>query len=147
MIDLSKYKEMDCPVCNKFHFSQLTEDDIKGNDFIQCTQCGWINDVNQRENPDLKNGLNDMSLNEYKKDYNDKIKSNPKYNFLLDTHQHEPHFCPVCGKHKFKDKNSFEICPNCGWQDDALMETEPDNWGGTSNDVCLNEYKKRYLAK
>ena len=144
MIDIEKYKEMDCPVCGKFHFSVLQEDDIEIYDFIQCPVCGWICDADQSDNPELTDGLNKMSLNKYKMAYERRISENPEYEFSEENFVKTPHTCPVCGKHRFADEGSFAICPQCGWVDDSLMEDEPDSWAGNSNDLCLNEFRKRY---
>lgn len=144
MINLKNYKEMDCPVCGKTHFSKLSEDDISYEPYAQCRQCGWINDLEQTQNPDLEEGLNPMSLKRYRKVYRQKIKNNPNYNYQQAHFNPHQHPCPVCGKYVFNDISSFDICPYCGWEDDELMEAEPDKWAGCTNDLCLNDYRKRY---
>lgn len=131
-----------CPVCGKYLF---VIDEYNAQDY--CTECGWIFDEEQIGNPDLKNGSNDITLNEYKEWYKIKIKENPAYNYIKSNYVAQPHICPVCGKHQFPEVSSFEICPVCGWEDDSLMEKEPDCWAGTSNDLSLNEYRKRYMKQ
>ena len=44
---------------------------------MQCRHFGWIYDLNQLENPDSHEGFNKLSLKEYKKEYEEKIKENP----------------------------------------------------------------------
>ena len=56
------------------------------------------------------------------------------------------HMCPVCGKYRFTGYGSFDICKFCGWEDDDLMEDNPDYPGGT-NDLSLNDYRKEYQKK
>ena len=53
-----KYIVTDCPVCNEFYFSELTEEDVQdGDDGLSrfCHVCGWKYNVEQIENPTLKN--------------------------------------------------------------------------------------------
>ncbi|WP_234447584.1 CPCC family cysteine-rich protein [Viridibacillus soli] len=38
--------------------------------------------------------------------------------------------CPCYGFKTFSEKNgSYEICTVCFWQDDAVMNANPDYWG------------------
>ena len=138
------YQPMECPVCGKFYFSELQEgEDIS---HLQCSKCGWIYDYEQAVNRDQKSGRNAQSVNEYVQWYQNKLAENPEYDY---SDEHRPpkkaHQCPVCGKHMFKERDSFDICPVCGWVDDGLMEDEPDHWAGSSNDLCLIDFRKRYL--
>ncbi len=61
-----------CPICGKHEF--------KNHGFCEiCPSCGWEDDKYQEENPNDLRGNNCMSLNEYKKQYNNKIKDNSNY--------------------------------------------------------------------
>lgn len=61
-----------CPICGKYEF----EDD---GSFDICIYCGWEDDNLQTARPDYAGGANELSLNEYKKQYEEKIKNNPNY--------------------------------------------------------------------
>lgn len=52
--------------------------------------------------------------------------------------------CPCCGRHVFTEKNAFEICPVCGWEDDRIQRGDPDYAGG-ANGMSLNEAKRKYF--
>lgn len=130
-------KPMICPVCGKFYFGKLTQEDLDDGvtpNSVQCSECGWFYDLEQTNDPNLKDQANKLSLNEFKKEYKHLKKENSKYNYL-DAHKPEPtpHVCPVCGEHTFKDNHSFDICPVCGWEDDDWFE------GGGANDMSLDE--------
>ncbi len=52
--------------------------------------------------------------------------------------------CPVCGRLVFGEPpGSFEICPICFWEDDAVQLAFPDMSGG-ANHVSLIEAQKNY---
>lgn len=127
-----KFKPMMCPVCDGMYFSgpnkNSFDEDLKEylNGEVQCSHCGWIYDLHQAENPDSKEGFNEMSVNEYKEWYDNKIKENPNYDYF-EEHMPKPtpHKCPVCGEYEFADELSSDICPVCGWEDTGF-EDMPD---------------------
>lgn len=141
---LKQIKPMLCPICGKFYFTELTDDEIADGETpnsIQCSRCGWYYDLEQLENPDLKSESNEMSLNEYKLWYRNKIKKNPKWQYYLDyVGKPEPHKCPICGEYKFKDSLSYDICPICGWEDYGY-ESDP-NERRIDSVMSFNERKK-----
>lgn len=51
--------------------------------------------------------------------------------------------CPVCGKYKFEE--NYDICPNCGWENDPVQRKDPDFAGG-ANKMSLKEAKAAYKA-
>ncbi len=51
--------------------------------------------------------------------------------------------CPICGKTKFFQNGTYDICKICGWENDKTQNNDPDYAGGANN-LSLNEYKKRY---
>lgn len=53
------------------------------------------------------------------------------------------HKCPVCEKFYFTDYNSYDVCPVCGWIDDAYQADFPDEWG-LGNLMNLNYAREQY---
>ena len=138
------YQPMECPVCHDFFFSELGEEDSVGN--LHCSHCGWLYDLNQAADPNLKVGRNAQSVSDLRALFHARLIENPNYDYAEEHRLPKtPHLCPICERYTFKDRDSFDICPVCGWTDDGLMEEEPDRWAGSSNDLCLLEYKQRYL--
>ena len=153
---MKRFKPMLCPICGEMYFSEPSEaEDLKEckediaaylNGEVQCRHCGWIYDIDQAENPNSTDGYNDLSLNDYKKKYAEKIKENPDYDYSEENRQPpEPHKCPVCGEYEFANESSFAICPVCGWEDDGISENTPDEISplGTS----LRQYRKDFQNK
>lgn len=69
-----------CPICGKHEFETHGFCEI-------CPFCGWEDDEFQEENPDDSTaGANGISLNDYKKQYEEKIKNNPKYVWIDDKY-------------------------------------------------------------
>jgi len=56
----------------------------------------------------------------------------------------EKHLCPVCRKHEFDSRGSFDYCPWCGWGDDSWDDID-DEWSGFNGDT-IGGYRKKYEA-
>ncbi len=147
--NLKQLKAMSCPVCDNFYFTELTEEELNNGETPnqqQCSMCGWFYDLEQTTNPNLEHKSNEMSLNQYKKWYQNKIIENPNWKYYQDfIGNPEPHKCPVCGEYTFKDTLSYDICPICGWEDYGF-EDEPDYKANPSM-MSLNERKKWFEEK
>lgn len=55
----------------------------------------------------------------------------------------EDRLCPCCGEYIFEEKDAYEICPVCGWEDDPVQRRDPDFAGG-ANSLSLNEARRKY---
>jgi hypothetical protein len=53
--------------------------------------------------------------------------------------------CPCCLKLSFAEAGGYEICGNCGWEDDPVQESNPTLAGGANrNSLCeAREHFKR----
>ena len=51
--------------------------------------------------------------------------------------------CPCCQQHFFSERNAYEICPVCGWEDDPVQRRDPDFEGG-ANKLSLNQAREQY---
>lgn len=56
----------------------------------------------------------------------------------------EKHVCPVCRKYYFSGKGSYEICEECGWEDDPVQD-EIHNYEGGANQLSVNEARLEYV--
>lgn len=141
-----KYKAIDCPVCNEFYFSELTEEDVQdGEDGLDrfCHVCGWKYNIEQIENPKIKNSEG-HDIIELKNMFLDLRKQNKNYNYLSSiAPKSKKHKCPVCGKYTFKDVDDHDICPICNWENDSYGESNPDRDGG-ANAISLNEARRNW---
>lgn len=52
--------------------------------------------------------------------------------------------CPVCGKTVFSEKNSYEICPVCEWENDFIQDMDHTLPGG-ANILSVNEARIEYF--
>lgn len=51
--------------------------------------------------------------------------------------------CPCCGENEIYEPGCYEICENCGWEDDPVQQKKPDTCHG-ANKMTLSEAKKAY---
>lgn len=50
--------------------------------------------------------------------------------------------CPVCEKHTFDERDDYDICPICNWENDDYQIRHPERSG--ANHMSLNEARKAY---
>ncbi|AZO06275.1 MAG: hypothetical protein E5V91_29460 [Mesorhizobium sp.] len=48
--------------------------------------------------------------------------------------------CQCCGSLAIGEPGNYEICQECGWEDDLVQAADPDCAGG-ANELSLNLYR------
>lgn len=58
----------------------------------------------------------------------------------------EKYTCPCCGYKTLDEEASgtYDICKVCFWEDDNVMNENPDYWGG-ANGVCLRQAQRNFI--
>ena len=58
----------------------------------------------------------------------------------------ERYACPCCGRLTLPEEppGTFDICKECGWEDDNVQFDDPDARGG-ANSESLREARERYF--
>lgn len=157
-----------CPVCGKSEFEDvdylLEEDkDVKAYTIdpstgekrlldaievaeVHCEFCGWTYDLKQVLNYDVVGDRNDKTVNEQKKEYQNKIQENPDYSFDKETAKPKPHICPICGEFQFSNIDSYDVCPVCGWIDDGI-DTSPFTDYSEVNVISIKDAKEEFKNK
>jgi len=54
--------------------------------------------------------------------------------------------CPCCGENTLREKDDYEICPVCDWEDDPGQRKHPDDDLGANN-ISLNAHKAAWEKK
>jgi hypothetical protein len=55
--------------------------------------------------------------------------------------------CPCCGYRTLENRNEFEICKICWWEDDGQDNNQADEiWGGPNYGVSLTQARHYYLT-
>ena len=55
------------------------------------------------------------------------------------------HKCPVCGYRTLLSRGSFEICGECGWEDEGVDDDDAEQPFGANGDCTIREYREEYL--
>lgn len=54
--------------------------------------------------------------------------------------------CPCCESKTIQEPGCYEICPNCGWEDDPV-QSKNSNFSGGANKLSLFEARKLFAQK
>ncbi|TGP57189.1 hypothetical protein EN873_03600 [bacterium M00.F.Ca.ET.230.01.1.1] len=50
--------------------------------------------------------------------------------------------CQCCRSLAVSEPGNYEMCQECGWEDDPVQAADPDYAGG-ANELSLNQYRDR----
>jgi hypothetical protein len=53
--------------------------------------------------------------------------------------------CPCCGRKTLPERNNYEICETCFWEDELI--SSPDEPSAANNDYSLNDYRANWIIK
>jgi hypothetical protein len=57
----------------------------------------------------------------------------------------ERYTCPCCAYPTLTERDEYEICPLCGWEDDNQDDPDADQvWGGPNSDYSLSEARRNF---
>ena len=54
--------------------------------------------------------------------------------------------CPCCARTFFEKNGDYNICPDCGWENDSLQNNNTHYKGGANN-LSLDEARQKYRAR
>ena len=114
-----------CPCCSVYEHSTA----IGGHSV--CPICLWEDDRQQRNDPDLAGGSNEVSLIQARELF---LKGLNTEGFVIKN------ICPCCGLYEHSTKpGDYSVCPVCGWCDDGVQRRNPDYVSGANDDLSLNQ--------
>jgi Cysteine-rich CPCC len=59
-----------------------------------------------------------------------------------------PYTCPCCGHATLTERGAYEICSECGWEDDGQDEHDSAVVrGGPNGPVSLDQARRQYIAR
>lgn len=86
--------------------------------------------------PDQKNLLNDF------------FRRRQIFDLYLKSNKIPLFTCPGCGYPTLKEKEAYEVCKVCAWEDDGQNDEEADEiWGGPNGDLSLTENRLNILSR
>ena len=53
--------------------------------------------------------------------------------------------CPVCGQRTLPERGMFEICTECGWEDEGMDDDDEEPGFGPNGDYTIRQYREEYL--
>lgn len=57
------------------------------------------------------------------------------------------HRCPICGHRTLESRNHYDLCVECGWEDEPGMEDSIYDPSSANHGVSMGDYRERYLQK